>query len=180
MLGKSNSAKTGHTLGLFYIPRITRENGVFTSDANGYIFTEFFRIIAEEHGTQVPEMAVKQPDTMANHYVRNYAAVFILKTPDGENICYSVNYRNQLPSALTDRLRRVFELMPDDTVLWSDDVFKEPQSAPAREVLYGERPEKPPKRETRAAIQKRWAHPQALDQNELDYLNGKRTEPPRS
>ena len=178
MLGKRNTTSGSVTWGFFYVPRITREAGIFATDKKGYIFSEFFKLLAEEKGVDLPPGVMKHPDEAANEYVRNYGMVVVLRDPEGTKICYSVNYRNKLPLSFTDRLRTHLQLMPDDTVLWSDDILKDPQEAPAREVVYGEKPqrEKVP-RKSKAQLRKEWAHPTALNKGEMDYLLGKSDNP---
>jgi hypothetical protein len=178
MLGKRKSTSSV-TWGLFYIPRITRDNGIFVTDKGGYIFSNFFKALAAEKEMRLPPLVLKHPDEAANEYVRNYDMVIVLKDPEGTKICYSVEYRNKLPLAFADRIKTFMQVMPDDTVLWSDNVLKDPQEAPAREVIYGQKPEKPPRRETRADIRKKWAHPGELKPDELNYLLGKSQEPPK-
>lgn len=179
MLGKRRSTSGSVTWGFFYIPRITRDAGIFATDKKGYIFTEFFKLLAEEKGMTLPPLVLKHPDEATNEYVRNYGMVIVLKDPEGTKICYSANYRNKLPTAFIDRLRVHGGVMPDDTVLWSDTVLKDPQEAPAREVIYGEKPERAPaaKRRTAATVRKDWAHPSALKPEEMDYLLGKTPKP---
>lgn len=176
MLG-NNSKSGAATLAFFYIPEITRDSGIFVSDKDGYIFSEFFKILAEEKGTELPPSVLDHPDHAANDYVRNYNMVIVMKDASNAKICYSVDYVNKLPREFIDRIRNYLHLMPDDTVLWSDDVFKDPSEVSAREVIYGKKLERP-SRETRADIRKKWAHPQALNQREMDYLTGKSDEPP--
>lgn len=178
MLGKRKSTSGSVTWGFFYIPRITRDAGIFATDKKGYIFTEFFKILAEEKGLDLPPLVMKHPDEAANEYVRNYGMVIVLRDPEGTNICYSVQYRNKLPTAFLDRLRTHGQLMPDNTVLWSDDVMKDPQEAPAREVIYGEKPQRrAAARRTSATVRKDWAHPGELKPEEMDYLLGKDPDP---
>jgi hypothetical protein len=164
--------------GFFYIPRVTRDSGLFVTDRKGYIFRELFRVLADEKGIRLPPLVLKHPDEAANEYIRNYDMVAILRDTEGTVVCYSVEYRNKLPQAFTDRLRTYLGLMPDSTVLWSDDIDHEPQEEPAREVIYGQKPEPPPKKPTRAQMRAKWAHPSELTQAQLDYLMGRTDEPP--
>lgn len=179
MLGKRKSASRGVTWGLFYVPGQSRDSGIFVTDKSGYIFSEFFKTLAAEKNMELPPLVLKHPDQAVNEYVRNYEMVAVLRDPEGNKICYSVDYRNKLPSAFTARLRNFMQVMPDDTVLWSDDVLRDPQEAPAREVIYGQKPEKPPKKPSRADVRKQWAHPGELKPDEMDYLLGKTKEPPK-
>ena len=178
MLGRQKSKSTGKFWGFFYIPGTTRDSGIFVTDDKGYIFSEFFKVLADEKGAQPPRLVLKHPDEAIDEYIRNYDLVAVLRDPDGNKICYSVNYLNKLPQGFTNRLRTYLQLMPDDTVLWSDSVLAEPQEAAARQVIYGQRPEKPPRKPTRADVRKHWAHPSELNQKERDYLSGKTQEPP--
>lgn len=179
MFGHGKTETHGSTWGLFYVPRMTRSSGIFVDDAGGgYVFSEFFKILAQEKNMTLPRLVVKFPDNAVNEYLRNYGMVAVVRDQEGNKMCWSVNYRNRLPLVFTDRLRAHFGLMPDDTVLWSDDVFREPREAPAREVVYGERPEKPPKKQTRAEVRKKWAKPDELSSHEWDYLSGKTEEEP--
>lgn len=175
MLGRGKSKSNG-SMGLFYIPRMTRDGGIFTDDSGGYIFSQFFKTLADEKGVPLPRLALKMPDSALNEYVRNYGLVAVVRDHEGSTLVWSVNYLNRLPHAFTDRLRRSFGIMPDSTVLWSDDVFKEPKEMPAREVIFGERPEKPG-RETKSQKQKKWANPSPLNKGEWDYLKGKSNSP---
>lgn len=178
MLGKRKSTSGSVTWGFFLIPRITRENGIFATDKKGYIFTEFFKLLADEKGMDLPPGVMKHPDEAVNEYVRNYGMVIVLRDPEGTFICYSVKYRNKLPESFLARLRSHFHLMPDSSVLWSDDVLKDPQEAPAREVIFGEKPERDRiPRKSRAQVRKEWAHPTALNTGEMDYLLGKTDNP---
>lgn len=177
MLGKRKSKSTGKNWGFFYIPGTTRDSGIFVTDEKEYIFSAFFKVLADEKGFRPPPLMLKHPDEAMNEYIRNYDLVAVLRDPEGNKICYSVNYLNKLPSEFTNRLRTYLQLMPDDTVLWSDSVSTDPQEAPARQVIYGQRPEKPPKR-TKADVRKHWAHPAELKPEEMDYLSGKTKEPP--
>lgn len=165
-------------MGLFYVPRMTRESGIFTDDSGGYIFSEFFKILAQEKGLQLPRLALKMPDNALNEYVRNYNLVAVVRDGEGSTVCWSANYFNRLPLPFTDRLRRSFGIMPESTVLWSDDVFKEPQEVSAREVIFGQRLAKPEQRQTKAQIKKKWVSPGELSKNEWDYLSGKSPESP--
>lgn len=164
-------------MGLFYVPRMTRENGIFTDDSGGYIFSQFFKILAEEKGVPLPPLALKLPDNALNEYVRNYGLVAVVRDHEGASICWSANYLNKLPLPFTDRLRRSFGIMPDDMVLWSDDVFKEPQSVSAREVIFGDRLKKQ-ERPTKDQVKKKWVGPGELNKGEWDYLSGKSSESP--
>lgn len=181
MLGKRKTTSGSVTWGFFYIPRITRESGIFATDKKGYIFSEFFKLLADEKGLDLPPGVLKHPDEAANEYVRNYGMVIVLRDPEGTKICYSTRFRNKLPLAFTDRLRTHLQLMPDDAVLWSDDINVDPQEASAREVIYGEKPQAhervPGTRRTKAQIRKQWAHPTALNADEMNYLLGKSHDP---
>lgn len=179
MLGKQKSKTRGKIWGFFYVPGTTRDSGIFTTDDKGYIFSEFFKILADEKGAKPPQLMLKHPDEAMDEYIRNYDLVAVLRDPEGNKICYSVNYLNKLPAAFTARLRTYLQLMPDDPVLWSDSVLRDPQEADARQVIYGQRPEKPPRKPTRAEVRRHWAHPSELSKPEMDYLTGKTEEPPQ-
>jgi len=178
MLGKQKSS-SGTTRGFFYLPGITRDNGIFAEDSHDYIFINFFKILAKEKGMELPPPMLEHPDNAFNEYLRNYGLVAVVLQPDGGKECYSVEYRNKLPAAFIDRVRAYLQVMPDDTVLWRDDAFNAPQEAPAREVIYGQRPEKPPRKPSRQDVRKHWAHPGGLSPEEMDYLTGKKKEPPQ-
>lgn len=171
MLGAQKSS--GQTRGLFYVPNVTFDIGLFVTDKNGYIFSEFFKQLASQKNIKLPPSVLEHPDNAANEYVRNYDMVIVLRTSDNTKVCYSAEYRNKLPSEFTEQLRRYLDIQRDDTVLWSDDIFKDPQEAPAREVIYGQKPEPPPKKPTRAQTRQKWAHPGGLSREEMDYLTGK-------
>lgn len=163
-------------MGLFYVPRMTRDNGIFTDDSGGYIFSQFFKLLSEEKGLPLPRLVLKFPDNALNEYLRNYGLVAVVRDHEGSNLCWSVNYINRLPAPFTDRLRRSFGIMPDSTVLWSDDVFKEPKELPAREVIFGERTLEP-RKETKREKKKKWYSPGPLKKDEWDYLSGKSDSP---
>lgn len=116
---------------------------------------------------------LKHPDNAVNSYVQNYGLVIVMIDQDGRKVCYSSNYRNKLPEPFLDRVRSRMGVMPADTVLWADDVFKTPEPYPAREVVYGEKPEPPPKKPTRAQKRAQWAHPSPLNPEEINYLTGR-------
>jgi hypothetical protein len=177
MFGKKTKPGPAQSGGFFYMPRLTREEGIFVSDKGGYLFSEFLKVLSQESGSEIPPNALKHPDTAINNYVRNYGLIAVIKDHENRIVCYSASYLNRLPSAFTDQLRSLLRVVPDTEILWSDDVFKEPQYASAREVIYGQKLEKPPGRRTREQIRRTWAHPQALNKRELDFLSGKRDEP---
>lgn len=164
--------------GFFYLPRLTRKDGIFVSDQQGeYLFTAFLKVLANETGSELQPNVLKHPDNAVNSYIRNFDLVLVMKDHEGRVICYSSSYTNRLPRAFTDQLRSHFNIGPDSDILWADDVFTEPQYASAREVLYGQKLEKPPTRRTREQIRRTWAHPQALSPKEMDYLLGRDEEP---
>jgi hypothetical protein len=178
MLGRSKP-KSAITKGYFYVPRQTREDGIFASDRDeDYIFVDFFKILARERGRQLPELVLKYPDNAINEYLKNYGLVIVMLDHEGNKFCYSRNYRNNLPTVFTDQIKSHLQIMPSDTVFWSDDIFKEPREVSAGEVIYGERISRPSSRKTLAQKQKDWAHPQELTKDELDYLSGKTNQPP--
>lgn len=169
MLGSGkSSSKSSYTWGLFYIPRITPEGGLFADDHQGsrYIFTEVLRSLGNYVDRKFGANILRHSDTAVNEYVRNYGMVLLMLDHERRKLCFSASYRPKLPQPFIDRVRETLRIMPDDTLLWADDVFKEPQEAPAREVLYGERLAKPPRQSARR-------HPEALSASELDYLTGK-------
>src|SRR5690242_14155389 len=137
---KRGPARSG---GFFYLPRLTRKDGIFVSDTDDYLFSAFLKALANETGSQLPQSALKHPDNAVNSYIRNFGMVVVMKDHENRVICYSANYMNQLPNAFTDQLRSHFNIGPDSEILWSDDVFREPQYASAREVIYGQRLDKP-------------------------------------
>lgn len=161
------------------MPEMTRPEGIFVNDNEGYIFSEFFKTIAQEGGVELPPAVLEHPDNAANAYVQNYGLVIVMQNPDRSFVCFSSNYLNKLPMQFTSRVRSHFGLMPTGKVFWSDDVFKEPEEFPARQVIYGQKPEPPPPRapkQTKEQVRRRWANPK-LSQRELDYLKGERDEP---
>lgn len=168
------------TRGFFHVPRVTGERGLYADDRNGgYIFANFLKKFAEHTGRPMTALAKKMPDTAINEMVTNFGMVVVMKDHDGNKICFSTSYRPKLPQAFVERIRSDLNLMPTDVILWADNVFDEPQEAPAREVIYGERPEKPPKQPGRAQIAKKWQHPEALSPDEMSFLVGKSTKPPK-
>ena len=135
---------SGSVWGFFYVPRTTRESGIFATDKKGYIFSEFFKILADEKGLELPPLALKHPDEAINEYLKNYGLVAVVRDHQGSKLCFSISRCNKLPTGFTDRLRTYLELMPSDTIQWSDDVFKEAQRVAASEVIYGMSPPPPP------------------------------------
>ena len=180
MLGRRKNKKTSHepSWGLFYLPRVTSDQGIFAAEQADDIFTSFLRSLERYTGKRVPSVMYDHPDNAVNQYVVNYGLVVIMLDTDGNKVCYSSSYRNKLPMPFLDRVRSSMGLMPGDTVLWSDDVFRRPEEASAREVVYGEKPEKPPRKPTRAEVRTRWAHAKELGPDEMSYLMGKSEVPP--
>lgn len=184
MLGRGKRKKAApapnRTRGLFFIPRITGDNGFFAEDrGDSYILTEILKAIADRTGHTMPDLVLKHPDNAVNEYVRNYGMVIVMVDHEGNKVCISSDYRNQLPPPFVDRVRAFLQIMPDDMVLWSEDVFNAPRPAPAREVVYGQKPEKPPKKPTRKELAVKWQHPEALSPEEMSFLMGKSTKPPK-
>jgi len=135
---------SGCIRGFFYIPQTTRESGIFTTDGEGYIFSEFFRILADEKDMELPPLVLKHPDEAINEYLKSYGLVAVVQDQEKSIICFSSSRCNKLPTAFTDRIRTFLHLMPSDTTQWTDDVFKETQKAAASEVIYGTSPPSPP------------------------------------
>jgi hypothetical protein len=184
MLGRGKRKKAApapkRARALFYIPRITADTGFFAEDqGDGYILAEILKALADRTGRALPALALQHPDTAVNEYVRNYNMVIVMLDHEGNKVCISADYRNQLPPSFVDRVRSFLQVMPDDTVLWAEDVFNTPRPAPAREVVYGQKPEKPPKSPTRKELAKKWQHPEALTPEEMSFLMGKSTKPPK-
>lgn len=180
MLGRGKSQPRPVTRGFFYIPRVTGDAGIFAEDrGRSYIFKEFLKALSEWIDREFPSLVYKYPDRATNEYVKNYDMVAVLVDHEGNKVCYSVNYLNKLPQVFVDRIRSHLQIMPDDTILWADDVYSTPRPASAREVIYGQKPEKPPKNPTRRELAKKWQHPEALTPEEMSFLMGKPTEPPK-
>jgi len=135
----------GSVWGFFYIPRITRESGIFASDKKDYLFSEFFKILAEEKEMKLPPLVLKHPDEATNEYLKNYGLVVVVRDhAEGNNICFSNSRCNKLPAEFTDRIRNNLKVMQSDVIQWSDDLLKQAQIATVREVIYGEPPPAPP------------------------------------
>ncbi len=169
--GKQKGSKAIPAFGVFYIPRFTSEQGIFADGTKDYIFVDFIKAIQKLSGRQLPSMALTKPDSVVNEYVKNYGLVAVVVDGSAKQV-FSYNFRNKLPQGFIDRVRSI-GVMPDDTVLWAKDVFNEPQPLPAREVIYGEKPQKMPKGMTRDQVRAKWANPQELTPDELRYLMGK-------
>lgn len=192
MLGKPKFRTGGSTWGFFYVPKITRNTGIFASDDKGQIFIEFFRTLASEKGTTLPDVITSAPNVAANQYITNYGLVAIIQNRDGAVFCYSYRYRNKLPPEFVERVRSHMKLMPEDSIFWSNDVTKAPRSGPAREIVYGQPTEKKPKsaktaepyrgghRQTRAQKGQNWVNVKPLTKDEMDFLTGKRKDLPGS
>lgn len=182
--GKHKKAASGpsqRSRALFFVPRITPPVGFFAEDklgGGGYIMAEILKALSDRTGHRLPPIALEHPDTAVNEYVRNYGMVIVMLDHEGNKVCLSTNYRNQLPAQFLDRVRNYLEIMPDDTVLWAEDLFNSPRPAPAREVVYGQKPEKPPKKPSRKEVAQKWQHPDALTPDELSFLMGK-SKPPK-
>lgn len=165
--------------GLFYLPRITGDQGLFAAEGFEDLFTGFLRALEKFTRQPVPKLMYDRPDDAINSYVQNYDMVIVMIDTDGQKRCYSVSPRNQLPTPFLDRVRATMGVQPSDVVLWSDSVFKAPREASAREVIYGHKPEKPPRRLTKAERKAKIAQGDPLSPDELDYLTGKSQEPPK-
>src|SRR5208283_4295464 len=113
---------SGSIWGFFYISGTTRDSGIFTPDTEGYIFSEFFRILADEKGMELPPLVLKHPDEAVNEYLKNYGLVAFLWNTRANRFCFSNSRCNKLPTEFTDRLRNYAKLMPTDTVEWTDDI----------------------------------------------------------
>ena len=146
MLGRKSRRKPSgmSSVALFYMPRGTQEAGLFAEDSKGYIFAEILKRLAASAGQAVPRQVLKQPDQTINSLVRNNGLVIFLRDHEGNKSVYSANYRNKLPAAFANRIRG-WEVYPDDEILWSSDVFTTPRRGSAREVIWGEKLEGPPK-----------------------------------
>jgi hypothetical protein len=168
--GKKKSSKATPAYGVFYLPRFTSEQGVFADGSKDYIFVDFLKEIQKLSGRDFPPMALTKPDTVVNEYVKNYGLVAVVVDGSAKQV-FSYTFRNKLPQQFMDRVQSI-GVMPDDTVLWANDVFNEPQPLPAREVIYGQKPEKLPKGLTRNQTRAKWANPQELSPDELRYLMG--------
>jgi hypothetical protein len=186
MFGKPSKG-SGNTRGLFYMPRFTNPGGIYASDNAGYIFNEFFIQFDKITQQNMAKMTANHPDDAVNNLIQNYDFVAVILDYEGNKICYSLRPANRLPTEFTDRVRSVLDIMPNDTVLWADDVFNTPQEATAREVIFGQKakrssPPHPPRPPSKASLrkeaEKRWAHPDALSKDELDFLMGKKPRKP--
>lgn len=176
--GKKHHGYQPKSVGLFLVPRVTPTTGLFAAENGDDLFTAFLKHFGEFSGSPPSEAALQHPDTAVNELVKNYGAVVVIVDRSGSKLCYSSSYRNQLPTDFTDRLRQI-GVMPADSVYWSSDVFTQGQPYPAREVLWGELPNKPPKAPSRREVAKRWQHPEELTPDELRFLMGKEQEPPQ-
>jgi len=182
MLGKKSRRKAkaqagGPSLALFYIPRMTSEQGLTADDRSGYIFEQVLKRLGEFTNVRMPPELLQGSDKAINVYIRNYGMVLLLVDHEDNRIFYSANYKNKLPTVFTDRVRRDFNVLPDSQILWASDVYVTPRQAPAREVIWGEKLQGPPK-ETRTQKKEKWQHPEGLSPEELDYLMGKKKQPP--
>ena len=176
---KSKAAPPTPSQGLFWLPRIVSDSGVFFTDrGESYIFAALLKSLAEYTGKPVAPLALQHADTAVNEYVRNYGMVIAMIDHEGHKLIISERQSPRLPVPFQDRIRSALQIMPDDTVLFSNDVFATPQPASAREVVYGERPQKPPKGPTRKETEKKWSHPEGLSPDEMAYLTGKSKKPP--
>jgi hypothetical protein len=158
---------------------VTGDAGAFFEDVGQtYVFEALLRSLEQYTRQKFPEQVYEHPDHAVNEYVRNYGMVIAMIDHEGNKTLISPKYWLKIPPAFQDRIRSFLQIMPDDTVLWAEDVFKTPQPAPARETIYGERPEKPSKAPSRKATEKKWQHPDALTPEEMSFLTGKSTKPP--
>lgn len=174
--GKSTNPESGiPSRGVFYIPRMTTEEGIFADGRSDYIFTDFLKEVELRIGKPFPAKALSAPDSTINELISNHGLVAVM-IDQGKKYCYSYQYWNKLPQPFIDRVQSI-GVQPADTVLWSNDVFKEPQEGSAREVIYGQKPQKPPKRQTRAQVKKKWAEPQELTPEEMRFLMGQKDDP---
>jgi hypothetical protein len=179
MLGRGKiyeTEETNRTVGFFYSPMIGPDTGIMVTDENGYIFTEYV-IALGKHGNELPPIVLEHPDEFVNELIRNYDLVVVTYNWEGDKMCFSRKHRNRLPRQLLE-LIRFAQVMPADTILWADDVFKTPEPALAREVIYGERPERDEQeRQRKSSIASKWQHPDALSSEEMDLLTGKESNP---
>jgi hypothetical protein len=179
MLGRGKHHKTNRqSWGLFYLPRVTADQGIFAAEGVEDIFTAFLRAMERYTSRRIPQPMYDHPDNAVNSYVKDYGLVIVMLDQDGTKLCYSANPRNRLPVAFLDRVRSTMAVMPSDIIRWSDDVFKTPEEVSAREVVYGEKPEKPPRKLTKAEKRAKWAQPVTLTPEEVAYLTGKSKTPP--
>jgi len=162
--------------GVFYIPRITPNSGLFFEDrGETYVFAALLKALSSFTGRAFPAIVFEHSDTAVNEYVTNYGMVIGMTDHEGNKTVISAQYRNNLPSLYVDRLRSFLQFMPGDIVLWAKNVFDTPQPAPAKEVVYGEKPEQSPRRLSKTEIAAKWQHPDALSSGEMDYLTGKKS-----
>jgi hypothetical protein len=152
-LRRRRGKKVGQTSswGLFYLPRVTTDAGIFAAEGEQDIFAEFFLSLARYTSwrTDLPVTAdhpaiMRHPDTAINALVVDYGLVIIMIDHDKKPVCFSANYLNRLPPDFLERIRSKMRVMPSHIVLWADNVFKTPRACPAQEVIYGQRMEKPP------------------------------------
>src|SRR4051812_12128221 len=102
----------GLVWGFFYVPRVTRDGGIFTADKKGYIFSEFFKILADENGKPLPPLVLKHPDHALNEYIQNYGLVAVVRDHEGNRLCFSKSRCNTLPGEFTARLSSFLKLLP--------------------------------------------------------------------
>jgi len=142
MLGR-RPKHVGLTRGLFYLPRVTGDSGLYADDREGrYLFSDFFKELAEFTDVPRSRLSKERPDAAINFLIQNHGLVVVCKDHERNFYCYSLRYQNKLPEPFLDRVRGSLLLLPSQTVFWADDVFKEPQQGSAREIVFGERLEK--------------------------------------